>query len=83
MLCICVFENIVNANYEEDFVIILVSVFKNVYKVFWKYLFENVVWENVLSCEQAFKSSLPTKYGLSYYFPSPLEIVLSIPLVGR
>ena len=48
--------------------------FENILRVCEKHLF--------LSCEQAFKSTLPTQ-GRSYYFPSPLGIGLSLPLVGK
>ena len=49
--------------------------------VVWKVMYEKwFVCEK--SCEQVIRSFLPTK-GISYYFPSHLEIVLFIPLVGR
>ena len=86
-LCVCdLFENILKCQCKVNFVIIFVSVLKNVYKVFLKIFVLKVMCKNVLSCEkgceQAFKSSYPL-ISLSCYFPSPLEIVLSIPLVNR
>ena len=60
---------------------IFVSVLKNAYKVFENILFEKMFISEKIY-EQGIKSSLPTKVH-SYSFYSPLEIVLSIPLVVR
>ena len=48
--------------------------FESILRVCEKHLF--------LNYEQAFKSTLPTQ-GRSCYFPPPLGIGLSLPLVGK
>ena len=79
------FENILKCQCEANFVMILVSVLKNAYKVFENILFEHMMWKNVYFLEKIVNERLivlPTEYR-SCYFSSPLEIGLSIPLVGR
>ena len=66
------FENILKCQCKANFVIILVSVLMNVYKVFLKICVLKVQCENVFvyekGCEQAFKSSYPIKSFLLFSF---------------
>ena len=74
--CVCL-----KKYFDFDFVMILVSVLKNVYEVF-----ENIylkMWGVKNICfEKAIKSNLPTQ-RLFLLFSFSFRIVLSIPLVGR